>query len=182
MGFSEFRSKFIPKRRFSISKNFTIIVDNLEYDVSLDKSNPNKYNWHSQILGKYTIKVFVEGNEKKFSFKISETPSGCGSVIIHEYNFSSENKYYKIFLPPFEIIMGLIKSDGIGAIITTLGQSFTRDKIYTFLKSSKFNPLKTYKNYRHSEIGDYTQKILLRDLSDINLEELSNTFKIKIND
>ncbi len=101
--------------------------------------------WHTNIKQRYGI-------------CITDTESGCGSMIMSGYkNLPSEN-----FSKILEIAIPYLIEDGVGALITTVGQDFPKLKV--MLEENGFERLTEYANYRHDYSGNYKQYLYIKKL------------------
>ena len=117
-------------------------------------------SWHDKILGEYQIRDSTRGS---ISFSLYTTPSGCGSVIMRGYHITGE--ITEDILRDLEKIFQRCKDNGVGMIMTTLGQSFF-DGIYDKLLKDIFGMVcvSEYNNYRHNSEGKYKQRLYVKTL------------------
>jgi len=101
--------------------------------------------WHTNI-------------RQKYGFSITDTESGCGSMILSGYKNCAPKTFSKIL----EIVKPHLIEDGVGALITTLGQDFP--KLMIMLDENGFEKLIEYPNYRHGCRGDYKQYLYIKKL------------------
>lgn len=126
------------------------------------KNNDPYYStWHDDVLGDYNIKV----NNTILSFSIYTMVSGCGMVILKGYNmFGSDylDENIEGIKKDIKSILEKFKGDGVGAVITTLGEDFYgRDSERILEELFEMKSVSQYKNYRHSSAGAYSQKLYI---------------------
>ena len=133
-----------------------MIKHNVEAEDELYKWN----NWHRKVQGEYTLR---DGNNCTITFNISRTISGCGSIMINGYNlFGVPTDVIKEDLKQF---FYNLKQNGIGAIITTLGEmSFSTSKEKLLTDVLEMICVSEYNNYRHRTDGSYKQKLYIKTL------------------
>ena len=116
-------------------------------------------HWHDAILGKYQLK----DNKNILNFRLLTTPSGCGSVIMKSYCIWGE--FSDVLKEDLQKVLDQVKDNGVGAIITTLGQHFYNDKTEKLLTDIfDMKCVSEYSNYRHHTDGNYKQKLYIRIL------------------
>ncbi len=86
------------------------------------------------------------------TFSLKDMHSGCGCVILCKYGHLPPNDY---LIDLIKHVFETYKKNGVGSIITTLGQSFPDN---TLLKLG-FQKLSTYPNYLHGKDGNYKQSL-----------------------
>lgn len=119
------------------------------------KKAPPMYNWHVGYLGYYTY--------PNFGFYLSEMPSGCGCLILSRY-FNLIKGIDESDQNFIDNLLENLKSNGVGAVITTVGQDVNSFMVKKFLDLWKFKEVSLYNNYRHSESGRYKQGLYIREL------------------
>ncbi|MFW5889291.1 MAG: hypothetical protein ACOC3V_01905 [bacterium] len=119
--------------------------------------------WHIRNTGTWSITTA----HAEIRFNLAHVPSGCGSVIMSEYsyNLSADNQDdINELVEYFENLFFNLKDDGVGSVITTIGESsygFLTKKLFDILG---FKKISEYSNYRHSSTGTYKQYLLMKEL------------------
>lgn len=91
-------------------------------------------------------------------FKISNFHSNCGSLIFHSFRSYVDN----VDIKEFEKLCGYLKTNGVGALIAVLGQTFYNSPTEEMLLSLGFTQVDEYQNYRHG--NNYTQRLYTKKL------------------
>lgn len=117
-----------------------ILKEKLNIDVTVSKGG-----WHTNY-------------EEKYGLSITDTKSGCGSMIISGYRNTQPSKF-SAFL---EIIIPELIENGVGALITTIGQY--HPDLMTMVENNGFEKVSEYNNYRHGSNGDYKQYLYIKKL------------------
>ncbi len=130
------------------------LKEKLEKELS-DKFKITPATWHPVI-------------EQQYGIKFQNTPSGCGSMIISNYRNIEPDKFKKLF----DILNNFLVENGVGAIITTVGQPFY--ELHEMLEKTGFVRIMEYSNYRHGHDGSYKQYLYIKQLT-FNKEEICVT-------
>ncbi len=96
--------------------------------------------------------------EEKYGLSITDTKSGCGSMILSGYKNTQPSRF-SAFL---EIIIPELIENGVGALITTIGQY--HPDLMTMVEDNGFEKVSEYNNYRHGENGNYKQYLYIKRL------------------
>lgn len=121
-----------------------------KYRVTIQKASqggihhPNKY-----------INI-TKNNVNAFIFNTMSSPAGCGSILI--YNTSLSNNFDDELVKIMQRIFQSLKDNGVGSVITMLGQNYYSTNLYKFLETIGFKSISEYNNYRHG--STYKQKLL----------------------
>ena len=124
-------------------------------------------SWH---IPSEACKVVINGDGATyFSFVISKMASGCGSIVASQFystfNFFQNEDFFKsnnfkTLENNFLKFLEYCKEDGIGAILTTWGQShYYKAEGY---EKFGFKMIHQYTNYRHGQ--DYKQRLYILTL------------------
>lgn len=113
-------------------------------------------NWHPEIT--------VRNGTANFQFK--GTPMGCGLVTFSNFTLIvhyNEEQIKELADYIKKHIFSYYLSNGVGAIICTLGDNYQNKPFLLFLELLKFKEVSDYKNPRH--IGKYHQKLYLTNIN-----------------
>jgi hypothetical protein len=123
--------------------------------IEVSEFNLNETSkWH----GSYKVK----DEEGKVCFKLSSPPSGCGSYIISEYQYTDRELLKKTLKHLLNLINkgeyniftssdgNYIRSADVGMVMTTLGRSFYSTLLPVF-EELGFEKVKEYPNPRHND-------------------------------
>lgn len=126
-------------------------------DIIETKDLSTSWHFEDAYACPYGVQIAFESGAY---ITLSTMPSGCGSVLMSAYCY---NSWAEKDLPEFNNLCAHLKDTGVGAIFTTIGQSYpsiTENLITLF----GFVELKEYANYRHGANGNYKQKLLAKFL------------------
>lgn len=130
--------------------------------IKLDNDSIRKSRWHESVEGYYQL---MDGSNS-LSFYITPIVSGCGSVLLSGYCLFGE--VTDNIKEDLEQVFSKIKNDGVGNIITTVGESlrgFTLNSNIELLEDHfGMIPVLEYNNYRHSSSGKYKQRLYTKAL------------------
>lgn len=127
--------------------------------IELNTHNKENNRWHSNIKIK----------NKGYSIYLSNTPSGCGQMILHNWAYSTN----KILLKESLLyILNIIQNKkgiiddlkyasplDVGSIITTVGENYYNSEQVEILEEVGFKCISEYINPRHS--STYKQRLYI---------------------
>lgn len=129
-----------------------------KYSLSITKVENSI--WHPNI----NFIIYYE-NTRIISFSISETKSGCGTVVFSNYSSALNKKLDTLVIEIIKYIFEQYKLNGAGTIITTLGESYWGyDQL---LRNLGFKVVNEYINYRHGT--SYKQRLMVRNYEDVEV-------------
>jgi hypothetical protein len=103
-----------------------------------------------------------------FKCSLSENPSGCGQMILHDWAFNTNVKDSKEGL---KYLLNIIQNKNgmipgipyrkldVGSIITTIGQDHYKKPIVKVLRNLGFKSINVYTNPRHD--NEYMQRLYI---------------------
>jgi len=148
-------------REFMIKKFGECLTNDFpEYKIEVYPNPAPAQSWHNEftvILTHRLLSIIIR-------ITISGSPGGCGVAIMHgiacsHYESKDKDKFLADLKEVFNKTSEFIKCDGIGNIITTLGEMYYKgfNKIPMILNYLGFELISEYHNYRHGK--DYMQRM-----------------------
>lgn len=130
--------------------------------IKLDNDSLRHSRWHEKVEGYYII----NDGKNNISFYITPIVSGCGSVLLSGYCLFGEAT--DNIRKDLGQVLQKIKDDGVGNIITTLGEGLTgweANKSVDLIENIfGMTSVLEYNNYRHSSRGKYKQRLYTKVL------------------